>query len=123
MITQSVPHRSQNNKLIGLEVIRFLAAFAVLLWHYQHFSFIADKANDFERQLQPFYNQFRIFYDYGYLGVQVFWSISGFIFFYKYSDSVANKKIAARRFIVLRFSRLYPLHIATLALVAILQIA
>jgi len=33
-------------KLLGLELLRFVAAFAVLIWHYQHFAFVADKAVD-----------------------------------------------------------------------------
>ena len=29
------------NKLLGLEVLRFLAAFAILVFHYRHFAFVA----------------------------------------------------------------------------------
>jgi len=44
-----VPSRA--NKLLGLEVLRFVAAFAVLIWHYQHFAYFADKPVDFVRLL------------------------------------------------------------------------
>jgi len=107
-------------KLLGLELLRFLAAFAVLVWHYQHFAFNGS-ALDVVRSAQPFYAQLRLFYDYGWYGVQVFWSISGFIFFWRYRDSVADGRIGARTFFILRFSRLYPLHLATLVAVALLQ--
>ena len=46
--------------------------------------------------------------------VHVFWCISGIIFFWKYRDAIATRSIDGGKFFVLRFSRLYPLHIATL---------
>ena len=42
------------DRLIGLELIRFISAFSILLWHYQHFAFIGDKAINFSRNEQPF---------------------------------------------------------------------
>jgi peptidoglycan/LPS O-acetylase OafA/YrhL len=64
---------------------------------------------------------FGFFYDNGYIAIQIFWMISGFIFFWKYSESINSGAISAYRFFVLRFSRLYPLHFATLIVVATLQ--
>ena len=112
---------NNHNKLLGLEVIRFVSALSVLVWHYQHFFYRADKPTDFVREHQPLYSFFGFFYDYGYNGVQVFWCISGFIFFWKYRYAIAEKIINAKSFFVLRFSRLYPLHLVTLLLVALLQ--
>ena len=109
------------NKLLGLEVIRFLSALAVLIWHYQHFSFVADTPVDFIREKQPFYRIFQYFYEYGYLGVHVFWCISGFIFFWKYKESLANGTVSGKAFFLLRFSRLYPLHFVSLITVLLLQ--
>ena len=71
----------KNNKLLGLELIRFISAFAILIWHYQHFSFVADKPENFNREQQPYYYILILFYNYGGAGVQIFWSLSGFIFF------------------------------------------
>jgi peptidoglycan/LPS O-acetylase OafA/YrhL len=112
----------KNNKLLGLEIIRFIAAMSVLFWHYQHFFYVADKPTDFVSEQQPLYSTFSFFYTYGHMGVQVFWCISGFIFFSKYSRTISEKIIDHKKFFVLRFSRLYPLHFATLLLVAVLQI-
>jgi peptidoglycan/LPS O-acetylase OafA/YrhL len=72
---------NEKNKLLGLEVIRFISAMAVLLWHYQNFSYIGDHSENFIREAQPFYSPLKLFYEYGQFGVQVFWCISGFIFF------------------------------------------
>jgi peptidoglycan/LPS O-acetylase OafA/YrhL len=107
--------------LPGIELLRFVCACAVLLWHYQHFSYVANQAHDFSPERQPLYAQLAFFYRYGLYGVQVFWCISGFIFFWKYGAAIAARGIGAGRFFLLRFSRLYPLHLITLLLVAALQ--
>jgi len=111
----------QNNKLLGLEVVRFISALSVLVWHYQHFFYIAGKPTNFIREQQPLYFFLSLFYDYGHYGVQVFWCISGFIFFWKYREAIASKAITYKKFFVLRFSRLYPLHFCTLLIVLALQ--
>ncbi len=111
------------NKLLGLEIVRFVSAFAVLLWHYQHFAFIADKPATFVKENQPLYALFKLFYNYGFYGVQVFWCISGFIFFWKYRESISSTLVSGHKFFILRFSRLYPLHFTTLLFVAALQFA
>ena len=110
-------------KLIGLEAIRFLAALSVLVWHYQHFYYVADKLGpDYVVKNQPLYFLLAPFYRMGFYGVEVFWCISGYIFFWKYRNAIAQRTIGVAKFFMLRFSRLYPLHVMTLALVAILQI-
>lgn len=118
MVSQTTPVR--DDKLLGLEVLRFLSAIAVLVWHYQHFAFNGTRV-DVVRPEQPFYALLKPLYEHGYLGVQVFWCISGFIFFWKYGQAIAEHRVGARKFFVLRFSRLYPLHLATLLLVLALQ--
>jgi peptidoglycan/LPS O-acetylase OafA/YrhL len=109
------------NKLPGLELLRFVAALAVLVYHYKHFAYVADKPVDLLRDQLPFYGLLQPFYLAGNYGVWVFWCISGFIFFWKYRDSIAEQSISGWKFFVFRLSRLYPLHIATLVLVAMLQ--
>ena len=98
-----------------------MAALAVLVWHYQHFAFVADTPIGLIQDRLPLYRLLHIFYDYGPYAVHVFWCISGFIFFWKYRDAIADRSIDGWKFFVLRFSRLYPLHIATLLVVAALQ--
>lgn len=56
-------------------------------------------------------------YEYGFYAVQVFWIISGFVFAIVYLGQQAT----TREFIVNRFARLYPLHLLTLLIVALLQ--
>ncbi len=52
----------------------------------------------------------------------MFFSLSGFIFYWLYSRRVAESAIKPGKFALLRFSRLYPLHFATLLIVALSQI-
>jgi peptidoglycan/LPS O-acetylase OafA/YrhL len=115
------PSNKPSNKLLGLEVLRFLTAFAILVFHYRHFAFVADRPVDLVNDRLPLYRLLHIFYDHGVYGVWIFWCISGFIFFWKYRDAIADRSVGGWKFFTLRFSRLYPLHIATLLLVALVQ--
>jgi peptidoglycan/LPS O-acetylase OafA/YrhL len=110
-----------DDKLIGIELLRFASAVAVLVFHYQHFAFVGGQQVNFVETAQPFYSPLKLFYQYGYYGVQVFWCISGFIFFWKYGRAIPTGKPSGYKFFVLRFSRLYPLHFATLLCIAVLQ--
>jgi peptidoglycan/LPS O-acetylase OafA/YrhL len=110
-----------NNKLLGLEALRFLTAFAILVFHYRHFSFVADKSVGLEPERLPLYRLLQPMHDFGAFGVWIFWCISGFIFFWKYRDPIFEQAIGGWKFFALRFSRLYPLHLVTLLAVALLQ--
>jgi len=118
---QTVLETGLPQKLLGLEIVRFGAAVAVLFWHYQNLWWTPNGLTGFSREAQPLYRYFAVFYEFGLYGVQVFWSISGYIFFWKYRDAVAERRVSGKIFFLLRFSRLYPLHLATLFLVGTLQ--
>lgn len=110
-------------KLVGIEILRFLSAFAVLIWHFQHFYFDTASAKIVVVHSQePLYALFRPFYDFGWLGVNFFWTISGFVFYSQYLKKVSSGDVTGPAFFVRRFSRLYPLHLVTLLIVAALQL-
>jgi peptidoglycan/LPS O-acetylase OafA/YrhL len=115
---------SSSKEFAGLEIARFLCALAVTFWHYQHFFMkgvgTGALAADQIAKL-PLYWLFGFFYNNGHFAVPVFWMISGFIFFWKYSAPINDGSVSAYKFFVLRFSRLYPLHFVTLIAVAFLQ--
>jgi peptidoglycan/LPS O-acetylase OafA/YrhL len=110
----------------GIEIGRFLCALAVILWHYQQFFQPGLESGSSELPADivkyPFYFVFSFFYLNGHHAVVIFWMLSGFIFFWKYGEGVHERKVSVYRFFILRLSRLYPLHLVTLLLVAILQI-
>lgn len=102
----------------ALDLSRLLAAIMVLFWHYQHF-FVPPVPYhvDVDRAIQPWYETLRWFYNHGHVAVQYFWAVSGFVFAHVYlADRNAN-----RRFWLARVARLWPLHLLTLGLMALLQ--
>jgi peptidoglycan/LPS O-acetylase OafA/YrhL len=119
-VPTSVVHSPAAPSLLGLEVLRFVCAISVLLWHYNHFYVVGHAHQAFEMTAQPLYALLKPFYEAGWLGVQMFWALSGFIFFWKYAQPVRAGEVSGWRFAALRFSRLYPLHLITLLLVAAL---
>ena len=109
-------------RLHALDTLRGVAALSIVVWHWQHFYAVSGTWEDgWQRTAQPFYVFLRPFYDEGWAAVDLFFALSGFIFFWLYSRAIAEKAIGASRFAWLRFSRLYPLHLATLLIVAVLQ--
>ena len=105
----------------NLEGLRFAAAASVVVWHYQHFAWRGTDGSALVRAEEPFAGTLGILYWYGENAVQVFWLLSGFVFFSQYYDRIASGAVGAREFAVRRFSRLYPLHLVTLLAVIALQ--
>ena len=105
--------------LFSLDISRGLAATAVVFYHWQHF--FLEQGKNFNRSQQPLYSLLRPLYDHGNHAVPFFFQLSGFVFFWLYRDEVASGNCSAYRFGVLRFARLYPLHVATLLIVLVLQ--
>jgi peptidoglycan/LPS O-acetylase OafA/YrhL len=107
-------------ELSGIELLRFLCAMAVVIAHYQVF-FITGSWHPVDQSGYPLYAALAPAYERGHWAVQFFWAISGFIFYARYGRSVSERRTGARDFVVRRFSRLYPLHFATLLMVAVGQ--
>ena len=93
------------DRLLGIELIRGIAAIWVLLFHY--------------RELTPSniidFGLLNEFVSSGGKGVELFFVLSGFIMFYKYRNKFSKKIIFAEFFlyIVHRAARIFPLHIVT----------
>ncbi len=109
------------NKLVGIDILRIFCAFSVLVYHYQHFYYSSVKPPRFLTSSQPLYDQLKFVYEYGHYGVQVFWCISGFVFYTTYLDRIKTKSMPLAKYVLWRVSRLYPLHFVTLLIVGLLQ--
>ena len=96
--------------------MRGVAAIGVVFWHWSHF--FPPGAASYDRSRVPLADLLELFYRHGWLAVDLFFCLSGFIFFWMYSRRVADRELGAVRYATLRFSRLYPLQLATLLLVA-----
>ncbi len=116
-------HPNTIERFYSLDVLRGIAALSVVFWHWQNFFFLGTKPVPSPVWRLPLaeWGLF-VLYSKGWLAVDLFFSISGFIFFWLYSRRVAEGTISPGRFALLRFSRLYPLHFATLLIVAIGQL-
>lgn len=121
---QSLPHPTTTDRFQSLDVLRGFAAMSVVISHWQHFYYSASqrRIDIADKTVQPLYDLLWPFYEYGAFAVDLFFALSGFIFFCYYARKISNRTLSWRSFVLLRFSRLYPLHIATLVIVAALQL-
>ena len=121
-----IQKRTYLTEFIGLDLLRFMLAVSVVVRHYYHFygPFKDSPFNDFGLyiSIEPFYGTLKTIYNNGHYAVQVFWLISGLIFYTIYEKEISNKYISFGKFVFLRFTRLYPLHFLMLLIVAALQV-
>lgn len=108
-------------RCLSLDALRGVAAFAVLIFHFPHVYSLQPTRplagqRLFDGMLWPIY-------DYGWMAVDLFFQLSGFVFFWLYAERIAQRRIGAAGFFGLRLTRLYPLHLATLLIVAAEQLA
>lgn len=93
--------------LPALTSVRFVFALGVVLFHYQlqwpwdtmTTTGVLDRAR---------------------LGVDAFFILSGFVLTHAYREALEARKLNYGRFVVARFARIYPAHLAVLALVLIM---
>jgi peptidoglycan/LPS O-acetylase OafA/YrhL len=93
-------------KIEELESIRGLAAFLIVFFHLPKWNPILDIG----------------FINNGYLMVELFFVLSGFVIFNAYADKITTKKDLIR-FQLLRFGRLYPVHLLFLFVFLGIEIA
>lgn len=115
------PVRSGSAKYYSIDLLRGLAALTILIFHFNHFF----RGNEnLELSFNGLNNNylfgcFKFIYDHGANAVQLFWTISGFVFMYVYAGR--HDSVSAKEFFINRIARLYPLHFITLISVLVLQ--
>jgi peptidoglycan/LPS O-acetylase OafA/YrhL len=111
-------------RIESLDILRGLAAMAVVVWHWNWL--LVDPATGtipaYSISELPFPYLLFPLYKAGYLAVDLFFAISGFVFFHMYAERLARGEVTTREFWWNRFTRLYPLHIATLLYVTVIQL-
>ncbi|MFI7579544.1 acyltransferase family protein [Kocuria kalidii] len=112
-----VPQNGQSlarPQIVGLTGIRALAAAWVVIEHFRYALF----------GLFPGSRPAARFIESGFLGVEIFFVLSGFIIAYTYAHKFEKFTWGKyRRFMLLRFARIYPVHLVTLLAVLALVVA
>jgi len=111
------------NRIYLLDLARGIAAISVVIFHYKIFYYYNISSEKYVLENQPFYGYIKLVYQSGWIAVQFFFLLSGFIFFKLYLHKIYKKKINFYNFLILRISRLYPLHLVTLILVLLIYLA
>lgn len=91
----------------ALDALRFIAALFVVIFHF------GSQAPTPLGELHPFLER-------GYLATDFFLMLSGFVLAKAYGAAVVARRISLGRFWSKRFSRCYPTHLITLALLALM---
>lgn len=89
----------------------------VVIYHWPHFFHHGTEPFQGDPHQFPLYGILWPIYQQGLMAVDLFFCLSGFIFFWLYAQKIAAETVSFKNFGILRFSRLYPLHLATLLLV------
>ena len=111
-------------RLYSLDVLRGVAALAIIFWHWQHFFGIRGTWQaGWSRLQEPGYALFKPLFEEGWVAVDIFFAVSGFVFFWLYLEPVRRREIGAGKFALQRVSRLYPLYFVTLLAAAALELA
>lgn len=95
----------------------------MLIFHYKHFGF--DGGSSFDALLLPFGSALGLIYEFGLFAVEVFFCMSGFLFFTLYEkriakDATINRRLSFFDFFTSRFARLYPVYLITLVVALLL---
>jgi peptidoglycan/LPS O-acetylase OafA/YrhL len=113
-------------RLHSLDAARGLAAVVVVIFHWQFWGTDGQRIappGGFTGLRAAGEAALAFCYQCGASAVGLFFTLSGFVFYWLYRDAVHERRIGGRRFFVDRFSRLYPLHVLTLAWVWAAQAA
>ncbi|WP_179336013.1 acyltransferase family protein [Winogradskyella costae] len=86
------------NRIYQLDLFRFFAALIVVLYHYFFRGYAADNLSDLD------FSEISDYFKYGFLGINIFFIISGFVI------SLSIKDRSLIKFIISRLSRLYPIY-------------
>jgi peptidoglycan/LPS O-acetylase OafA/YrhL len=92
-------------KLPALTSLRFVFAVMVFLCHLTYFR---DSGIPWLQDLLKYYLR------YGYLGVNFFFMLSGFVLSYTYAGLIADQRFSIKEFLIKRIIRIVPLHYVTL---------
>jgi len=86
----------KKDRIYQIDLFRFVAALSVLLYHYLFRGYAADNLSSLD------FSEIAGYFQYGYLGVDIFFMISGFVI------ALSLKGRSIKDFAISRITRLYP---------------
>lgn len=103
---------SDSQRITAFDGLRGLGACAIaFFWHYQHF----------EPEKSPLKAVFPVAHSYGWLAVELFFMLSGFVMMIGWGNRIREGKTAFSEYLSKRLYRIYPLHFFSLILVVVLE--
>jgi peptidoglycan/LPS O-acetylase OafA/YrhL len=110
------PQVTEKKLLTPLTSIRFFAALHIFIFHvYGFYRFNPSARPSFFDELPAWIGTF---FMHGFCSTSLFFLISGFILTYLYVDGAGRQTVSKRDFWLARLTRIYPLHITVLLLIA-----
>ncbi len=95
-------------KLQALTSLRFVFAFMVFLCHLTYFR---------DSRIPAIHDLLENYLRFGYLGVNFFFMLSGFVMAFTYASAIGDKQFSRKNFLIKRAIRIVPLHYFTLLLI------
>jgi peptidoglycan/LPS O-acetylase OafA/YrhL len=104
---------STPSRIASLDGLRGIAALGVMIFHFDHF-FLPQAA------LTGMFPFMRPILDHAYLGVDLFFLMSGFVMAHVYGQKLSsNWRAHWRDFAIMRFARIYPLFLLTMLVMVV----
>lgn len=117
--------KHQNTHLPALTGVRFFAIFHIFLHHlwslYNYHSGKTEATQDLLIGLKDFPETLLIIMSNGWVSTSLFFILSGFILAYMYWGEDGQFTISKRRFWLLRFARIYPIHLLVLLILIVFK--
>lgn len=104
-----------NKTLFPLNGIKGIGSFIIaFMFHYNHFV---------SAESHPLYRIkcLDIFIEFGWMAVELFFFLSGITFMALYADKIREGRVTGEKYALLRFSKLWPIHIFSLFVVTLFQ--
>ena len=92
-------------RFYSLHVLRGMAALGIALWHWSHFFYSGTTPGAVDTDKLPVVDWVFLFFSQVGLSVYLFFTLSGFLFYWIYARPVAEGAITPGKFAWLRFSR------------------
>lgn len=108
---KDMDHNLDDEKIAVIDAIKGTSTVGIVTYHYSHFGNIT----------YPFESILGLVYEYGYYLVDLFFIISGFLFYMNFANKIKDRQMDIRDFLLYRYMKLFPLFLLSTAITALGQ--